>query len=229
MLGFYNYTTWLTYMGLLSGVTGIFFAAQGNELGAILCLALSGFFDLFDGKVAATKKDRTDDMKKFGIQIDSLSDLVCFCVLPSVILLARVKKTLPEVNPFFFLPLGGVFVLAGLIRLAYFNVAEEHRQKKEKEVRKTYNGVPVTMTSIAIPFFLALYQIAQTIFANGSNVHYWDTAYLVFYCIELTLFAFGFLCNNLKVMKIHGKKMLIPVIIGLVAVCVVFFVRRSFE
>ena len=45
----------------------------------------SGFCDMFDGIVARTKKDRTDEEKRFGIQLDSLSDIVCFGVLPFVI------------------------------------------------------------------------------------------------------------------------------------------------
>ena len=38
---------------------------------AVLCLALSGLCDMFDGKIARRKTDRTDDEKCFGIQIDS--------------------------------------------------------------------------------------------------------------------------------------------------------------
>ena len=34
---------------------------------AVLCLALSGLCDMFDGKIARTKKDRTEIEKRFGI------------------------------------------------------------------------------------------------------------------------------------------------------------------
>lgn len=93
MLGFYNYTTWLTYLGALCGVSGIWSVLEGHETLAVLFLAAAGFFDLFDGKVASTKKDRTEQMKKFGIQIDSLSDLICFCVLPATLLYQLAKAT----------------------------------------------------------------------------------------------------------------------------------------
>ena len=49
---------------------------------AVLCLALSGLCDMFDGKIARRKIDRTDDEKCFGIQIDSLCDMVCFGAFP---------------------------------------------------------------------------------------------------------------------------------------------------
>ena len=78
MIGIYNYTVVLTYMSLCSSVFGMTQAIHGHFKIAIFCLALSGLCDMFDGKVARSKKDRTDDEKAFGIQIDSLCDVVCF-------------------------------------------------------------------------------------------------------------------------------------------------------
>ena len=85
MLGFYDYTVVLTYISLVISVFGMTRALAGDFKVAILCLALSGLCDMFDGKIARTKKDRTEDEKKFGIQIDSLCDVVCFGVFPALI------------------------------------------------------------------------------------------------------------------------------------------------
>lgn len=85
LIGFYNYTVWLTFIGMLSSVVGMGFAVQGKIIAAVICLMFSGFCDMFDGIVARTKKNRTDEEKRFGIQLDSLSDIVCFGVLPFVI------------------------------------------------------------------------------------------------------------------------------------------------
>ena len=49
MVGFYNYTVILTYMSLVSSITGMFFTFTGHLSIGILCLALSGLFDAFDG------------------------------------------------------------------------------------------------------------------------------------------------------------------------------------
>ena len=103
MVGYYNYTVYLTYFSLLSGGIGIYFALAGNPLIAILCLGISGMLDLFDGKVARTKKDRNDEEKSYGIQIDSLSDLVCFGVLPVCIGYAV------GMTSYFFIPLFALF------------------------------------------------------------------------------------------------------------------------
>ena len=61
MLGFYNYTVVLTYIGAASGVYGILatLSRQSPRIG-IVCLMLSGLCDMFDGAVAKTRK-RTDD------------------------------------------------------------------------------------------------------------------------------------------------------------------------
>ena len=52
MLGYYNYTVVLTYMGMLTAFTGILMACNGNINGALVCLMLSGVCDLFDGPIA---------------------------------------------------------------------------------------------------------------------------------------------------------------------------------
>ena len=85
MLGYYDYTVVLTYVSLVISIVGITNAIQGNFRIAILCLAVSGLCDMFDGKIARTKKNRTEEEKRFGIQIDSLCDVICFGVFPIVI------------------------------------------------------------------------------------------------------------------------------------------------
>ena len=83
MLGVYNYTVILTYFGMLVSFVGISFTVNGDFKSALTCLMISGVCDMFDGKIASTKV-RTQQEKRFGIQIDSLSDLICFGVLPAM-------------------------------------------------------------------------------------------------------------------------------------------------
>lgn len=56
MIGFYNYTVWLTFIGMLSSVVGMGFAVQGKIIAAVICLMFSGFCDMFDGIVAKNKE-----------------------------------------------------------------------------------------------------------------------------------------------------------------------------
>ncbi len=168
MIGVYDYTVVLTYLSLLLGLGGIYAAAQDRPLPAMLCLMLSGLLDAFDGRVARTKKDRTETEKRFGIQIDSLNDLVCFGVLPAAIGWSTGCEGV------WFLATMSFFVLCALIRLAYFNVLEEERQDTTNELRHCYLGVPVTASAFVMPLFylLALYCALDcpAVYAAGAFV-----------------------------------------------------------
>ena len=83
LLGYYNYTVVLTYMGMLAAFVGIMMVINRDFPEAIVCLMVSGVCDMFDGMVAATK-ERDDKEKCFGIQIASLSDLISFGVFPAL-------------------------------------------------------------------------------------------------------------------------------------------------
>lgn len=152
--GFYNYTVIATYMGMLCGFCAIPTLFAGQVRTAIILLMVAGLFDMFDGKIASTKKNRTPSEKKFGIQIDSLSDIICFGVLPGFITYVISGKSQIA------LICGGAYMLCALIRLAYFNVCEEERQQTECGARKTYDGLPVTMAAVIFPTFYIIMSLA---------------------------------------------------------------------
>lgn len=152
MIGYYNYTVILTYIGAVFGFTGITYTFNGNFRMAIICLMVAGFCDMFDGKIASTMK-RTDQEKRFGIQIDSLSDLVCFGVLPALIVW---KLTNGES---IYLSISIAYLLCVLVRLAWFNVDEEERQNNEEGGRAVYLGLPVTTTALILPIATGIVQL----------------------------------------------------------------------
>ena len=84
MIGYYNYSVILTYFGLCCAVFGMTMALRGDVRLALLCLMVCGICDMFDGTIARKCK-RSEDAKSFGIQIDSLCDLVCFGVFPAIL------------------------------------------------------------------------------------------------------------------------------------------------
>ena len=148
MLGFYNYTVILTYLGMLTGFYGITCLITGNRKGALVCLMIAGVCDMFDGKIASTMT-RTKKEKRFGIQIDSLSDLICFGVLPALIVYTSAAGTV------LFFP-AAVYVLCALIRLSWFNVDEEERQDLESGSRSVYYGLPVTTAALIFPIMMEM-------------------------------------------------------------------------
>ena len=193
MIGYYNYTVILTYLGLASGMCGIFAAIEHHPVIALICLMLSGFFDMFDGLVARTK-DRTKNEKKFGIELDALSDLVCFGVLPAIIGYSLGLNKWHLIIPLI------LYVLAALIRLAYFNVMEDARQEQTTESRKSYEGLPVTTVAIILPVLYPL------IVLLGSF------AYLAYGALLLVI-AVLFL-SKIKIVKLKLKGMIALVLIG---------------
>lgn len=144
LLGFYNYTVILTYIGMLTAFAGIIYTYKDNVFSALVCLMGAGFCDMFDGAVASTKQ-RTPQEKCFGIQIDSLSDLISFGVLPSLIVYSQNR------NSYTVLIICSLYVLCALIRLAYFNVDEQERQQKSSASREIYYGMPVTLSAVFLP------------------------------------------------------------------------------
>ena len=150
LIGFYDYTVILTYASLVSAVIGIVSASRGSFDTAIICILFSGICDAFDGTVARTKKNRTEDEKNFGIQLDSLCDVVSFGVAPAFLCYCM------GVDGVFGLICVCLFSLCALIRLAFFNVLEAKRQQVEDGCNKYYRGLPVTSISIIFPLVYLL-------------------------------------------------------------------------
>ena len=154
MIGYYNYTVILTYTGTIFGFVGITYTFNENFKMALICLMISGFCDMFDGKIASTMK-RTKQEKRFGIQIDSLSDLICFGILPSLIVL---KLTNGEP---IYITITAMYLLCALVRLAWFNVDEEERQNQEQGGREIYLGLPVTTVALILPLVIGILSLLK--------------------------------------------------------------------
>ena len=163
LIGYYHYGVILTYLSLAAAIIGICFSVGGNrdaypEIG-VICLLVSGICDAFDGAVARTRKNRTREDRMFGERIDSLTDLVAFGVAPAMIGFGM------QINRWYYLPVFIVFVLCGLIRLAYFDVTETIRTEDPNCGKRTYyEGLPITN----VAFFLPIFFLVATLFAPNS-------------------------------------------------------------
>lgn len=159
MIGFYNYSVILTCISLLSSVVGMTQAIHGRFKTAIFCLALSGLCDMFDGKIARAMKSRTEDEKSFGIQIDSLCDMVCFGIFPAMICyLLGVRGPLGMV-------IIAIYCVNSVIRLAYFNVMEAKNALLSEDGKKFYKGLPITSMAIVLPLvFMIQFFVPDKIF-----------------------------------------------------------------
>ncbi|MDD6058748.1 MAG: CDP-alcohol phosphatidyltransferase family protein [Clostridiales bacterium] len=186
VLGYYDYTVILTYCGMLFAFCGILRVIGQEYWKAIFCLMIAGMCDMFDGAVAATKT-RTVREKRFGIQIDSLSDLISFGVLPGIFV-----YMISDQNVWIGF-ISALFALCALIRLSYFNVLEEERQSQTSEKRKIYLGIPVTTVAIFLPMIYMGYD--YKLFKN-----------IICFPILLILMGIGFLSPiEIKKPGVMGK------------------------
>ena len=145
-IGCFNKSVILTYVGLASALCGIANLLINNPYEsvnrmdfAMLFLIIAGICDLFDGFIARKCK-RNDTQKQFGIQIDSLVDVISFLVLPAVILL--------KMNPNMQI-IAILYMIAGVTRLAWFNIHTDGHTDY-------YQGLPVTVVAFVLPLIYAL-------------------------------------------------------------------------
>lgn len=217
MLGIWDYTVVLTYCSLLSATTGILISlsGHGHPYIGVMFLLLCGLCDTFDGRVARSKKNRTQKEKDFGVQIDSLSDLVAFGVLPVCVGMALYKSDLFDAGrvqgiamtktpsllcavPFaLIVAVSAVFVLAALVRLAYFNITVEETQGEGLGDKKHYFGLPVTSTALIFPTFLLLRHI---LYMNGVNISF---VYYIILILVAILFVLKFKIKKPGTMMIY--------------------------
>ena len=163
LLGYYNYTVILTYIGMLVAFVGITLALDGAFKKAVICLMVAGVCDMFDGTIASTRP-RMPKERRFGIQIDSLCDLICFGVFPALMVyIANDRSRLAMV-------ICSAYVLCALIRLAYFNVLEEERQNTTQEHRTSYLGMPVTTIALLLPALFGLDRLGVISMGVGGLV-----------------------------------------------------------
>lgn len=208
-IGVYDYTVILTYLSLICAILGMTRAIHGDYKIAVICLLTAGVFDSFDGLVARTKKNRTEDEKAFGIQLDSLCDVIGFGVFPALICyLLGVRGVLGIMLVCF-------FCICAVIRLAFFNVLEGKRQQTEGGGNKRYRGMPVTTVAFLLPLLFWTQYIVS------------DFAFMVMLHVFLLLAGFLFILDF--PMKKPSLKVNIVLISLAVATIAVIFTYTTFR
>lgn len=144
LLGMVNAPTLVTMVGLLSALVACQLALRGQPELALVGLIGAGLCDLFDGWVA--RRSQLDARaRRFGVQIDSLVDMVSFGLTPVLIAFAF------GLDGPLGLAVGAVYVCAAAQRLAYFNVLV----RDDDGPVRTYTGLPVTFAALIFPLLLA--------------------------------------------------------------------------
>lgn len=159
MVGMWNKSVILTYVGMGLAVLGMVIAAGGYDIKyAFVCFMLAGVCDLFDG-VIARKCKRTDEEKAFGVQLDSLVDVISFIALPITIFVACGMTKVYQIVLYV------IYALCGVARLGYFNVMAAD----ENGPVRYYTGLPVTYSAL---IFSVLYLAGYFLDANVFELLY---------------------------------------------------------
>lgn len=135
---FYPLPCMLTCTSLFSGFYSIVASINGNFFPAAVAILVAGVFDCLDGRVARM----THSTSKFGMELDSLCDLVSFGVAPA--LLAYLWALTPYGRYGWLAAF--LYVATTALRLARFNSMAEETDKKHHD----FVGLPCPAAACAI-------------------------------------------------------------------------------
>lgn len=202
MIGKWNKSVIATYAGMLLAVASIFLLMSGFYKAAMMCFMGAGICDLFDGTIARMCK-RSEEEKNFGIQLDSLVDVVSFIVLPVVLIVKLAGFT------WYAAVAAVLYSVFGIARLAYFNVCQEENEDKDSPI-KYYTGMPVTYAALVFPIVYLLHLYFNT------------EVTALFMCIAMEIMAVLFILK-IKFIK-PGKKGYIFLMLLAIALFVVYII-----
>jgi CDP-diacylglycerol--serine O-phosphatidyltransferase len=124
----------LTLAALCSGLTAIRFALQGQMRLAVIAIIVAAIFDALDGRVAR----RLGVTSRFGAELDSLSDFLCFGVSPALVLYLASLNDAGALGWVVTL----MFPMCSALRLARFNTALDADIPPPAWTGAYFTGVP---------------------------------------------------------------------------------------
>ncbi len=200
----------LTMLNLFFGYFAIVHALQGKFVTASWLIMVAAIWDALDGRVARL----TNTYSEFGVEFDSITDVVSFGAAPSILIYEVFLHRLGAVGLIIsFLPL-----LFGAIRLARFNVNTDGFEKEN------FTGLPIPAMAVTLS--------AYVIF----NYDLWEGFRFAFETIPLVLFLCYLMVSNVEYQMLpsftfHANKrnsIVLSLLIVAVALLVVFREKSMF-
>lgn len=148
--GVYLLPNILTLCGMFFGFYSILASLKGNYIHAAWAILIANIFDGLDGWVARLTQSTT----RFGIELDSLSDLVAFGVAPAVMLYKWGLTPFGRVG----WAAAFLFMACGALRLARYNVQMGSTESK------AFTGMPIPgAASVVSTLVIFYYEIWETV------------------------------------------------------------------
>jgi CDP-diacylglycerol--serine O-phosphatidyltransferase len=139
------------------GFCSIALAIEGERVAAIYCVFIAALMDALDGRIARLMKVESD----LGVEMDSLCDAISFCLAPAFLVYIWSLRCFG----FLGIVVGSIFLLAGILRLARFNLLHD-------EQSVFFIGLPTTIAGCFVATILlnASEMVYQTWFAIGIAI-----------------------------------------------------------
>ncbi len=154
--GIYLLPSLFTAANMMFGMLSMLYAIRMDFVPAAWCIMLAIIMDMMDGRVARWTKTTSD----FGVEFDSLSDLVSFCVAPAVLMYQLVLFEMGRIGA----AIAFFYLLCGALRLARFNV----------KAHDDTSGVPATefqgLPTPAAAALLASFVLSYELFVEGPEI-----------------------------------------------------------
>lgn len=192
IIGIYRDCDFVTMLSSTFGIIGIICALNGYISVAVFLLIMSGICDSFDG-VLARKRDNTKKEMIYGCEIDSLSDIICFGVLPVAISISD------GINSWWANIVYTMYILTGIVRLAYYNTLYH----VDEDSKGYFVGLPITSIAIIYPIFWLIFRMNKLVYSN-----------IVIVAMFLVLSILYII--RIKIKKIDTKGKIILAILGIV-------------
>ena len=209
----------LTTGNLFFGYLSIMKSISGDFVMAAAAILLATVFDLLDGRVARL----TNGSSEFGVQYDSLCDLVSFGLAPAIMVYHYSLSGLGKIAWVFCF----IYVVCGALRLARFNV-----QTSIGKHIDSFIGLPIPIPAGVLSCFVAFVEGLKTYERDelfwlaefAEKWHFYTVGVNIFFLCFLPLLAFLMVSNvayrshkslNIKGMKNFRLLAILAVLIGL--------------
>ena len=213
--GVYILPNLITLASVFSGFYSIIAALNSDYERAAWAILIASIFDVLDGWVARMTHTAT----RFGIEMDSLADVISFGVAPGFLVYTRYMSSFGRVGW-----LGSFFLVAcAALRLARFNVQMGNAEKKH------FTGLPTPASALMIATTVLAYQEIIEILeqyklewlANAVGKDYWVLA--------MTFMLAGLMVSNITYHSVKEANLKERRPFGILVVIVAFFALVAYH
>jgi CDP-diacylglycerol---serine O-phosphatidyltransferase len=153
--GVYILPNSITLCGMLAGFISVMFSIEGNFYSAAWAIMIATVFDGLDGWMARVTNTQT----RFGVELDSLSDLVAFGVAPAIMMYHWALFPYGRLG----WATAFLFVACGALRLARFNV------QTETSTSKAFKGMPIPAAAIILCTIVVFHYDPSSVFVKPDE------------------------------------------------------------